>query len=589
MKPIKTSYIISFFLMLLALGLFQWAGAKTKVSEHKRNIQKSDYLFLEALKYKELDSVDAYYDLLRAAYDLNPEDPYIGKDYGYLMILANYDSDSAAVNQGVRLMQRYQQAYPQDEIAGRLIGSVLTQMHRTPEALESWKLMYDANPASETAGYAYATALALTGDSANLRCSVEVYEGEERKEGKTIELSTRKIRSLFALDDSAAVLNEVHSLLSEDPRALDNLIFAGNVFMALDNPDSALVYFNRAVEHYPTNGASYYARAQYYVQTNDSVAYDREVFDALMHQDLEVETKLVLLRDYVSKLYEDTLQQERIITMFSTLVDQYPHDPEVRYLYGAYLASIGHYGDAVEHLRYSLDANPEDESRWQFLSSVYFSAQNYKGVEDVCSDAMHYFPTQYKFYYMSAIAANNLKNHDRALSLIDSAIVRVDSTDFKVLAELYAAKGDTYYQKNDFPAAYDNYKRALQFDSENALILNNIAYYLACADQDLDLAERYINSAIALEEKELKATTLDTYAWVQFKRKDYEKALEAINQVLEMDEEESSADVYEHAGDIYFMNGRPDEALDFWKKALKMSPENELLQRKVKHKTFFFK
>ena len=32
-----------------------------------------------------------------------------------------------------------------------------------------------------------------------------------------------------------------------------------------------------------------------------------------------------------------------------------------------------------------------------------------------------------------------------------------------------------------------------------------------------------------------------------------------------------------------------DEAIDFWKKALKLDPENELLQKKVKHKTFFYK
>ena len=50
-----------------------------------------------------------------------------------------------------------------------------------------------------------------------------------------------------------------------------------------------------------------------------------------------------------------------------------------------------------------------------------------------------------------------------------------------------------------------------------------------------------------------------------------------------------SADVYEHAGDIYFMDGEPDRALEYWKDALKLDPDNELLQRKVRHKTYFFK
>ena len=37
------------------------------------------------------------------------------------------------------------------------------------------------------------------------------------------------------------------------------------------------------------------------------------------------------------------------------------------------------------------------------------------------------------------------------------------------------------------------------------------------------------------------------------------------------------------------MDGDPDRALEYWKDALRLAPDNELLQRKVKHKTYFFK
>ena len=83
-------------------------------------------------------------------------------------------------------------------------------------------------------------------------------------------------------------------------------------------------------------------------------------------------------------------------------------------------------------------------------------------------------------------------------------------------------------------------------------------------------------------------TSMDTYAWVLFKRKDYAKAREIIDKTLELSEEESP-ELLEHAGDIYFMDGEPDQALEFWKSALKLDPDNELLGRKVKHKTYFFK
>jgi hypothetical protein len=36
------------------------------------------------------------------------------------------------------------------------------------------------------------------------------------------------------------------------------------------------------------------------------------------------------------------------------------------------------------------------------------------------------------------------------------------------------------------------------------------------------------------------------------------------------------------------MTGEPDKALEYWEKALKLEPDNELLAKKVKYKTFFY-
>ena len=52
--------------------------------------------------------------------------------------------------------------------------------------------------------------------------------------------------------------------------------------------------------------------------------------------------------------------------------------------------------------------------------------------------------------------------------------------------------------------------------------------------------------------------------------------------------EELSEELCHHAGDIYFMNGDPKKAVEYWEKALDFEPDNELLKRKVKHKTYFY-
>ena len=84
------------------------------------------------------------------------------------------------------------------------------------------------------------------------------------------------------------------------------------------------------------------------------------------------------------------------------------------------------------------------------------------------------------------------------------------------------------------------------------------------------------------------ATFLDTYAWVFFKKGDYKLALIYIEHALSNDKG-SNAEVLEHYGDILFMNGEPERAVEQWQKALELDPERELLKRKVDNKTYFYK
>ena len=76
-----------------------------------------------------------------------------------------------------------------------------------------------------------------------------------------------------------------------------------------------------------------------------------------------------------------------------------------------------------------------------------------------------------------------------------------------------------------------------------------------------------------------------------FKKKDYKEALEYQRKALEAAEKNGqveNAEFYSHYGDILFMNHLPEEALENWKKALKLEPDDELLKKKVENKTFFY-
>jgi Tfp pilus assembly protein PilF len=133
------------------------------------------------------------------------------------------------------------------------------------------------------------------------------------------------------------------------------------------------------------------------------------------------------------------------------------------------------------------------------------------------------------------------------------------------------------------------YDAALVYNPENALVLNNYAYFLAINGGDLDKADKMSYTSIRLDPD--NPTYLDTYAWILFKKRDYEQAKAYMEKAIEKlaSDEEATAEIYSHYGDILFMNGDPDKALTYWEKAATLDPNDELLQRKIKNKTYFYK
>ena len=142
--------------------------------------------------------------------------------------------------------------------------------------------------------------------------------------------------------------------------------------------------------------------------------------------------------------------------------------------------------------------------------------------------------------------------------------------------------GDIYSELKDSVKTVECYERALEINPINSGTLNNYAYYLAQRGEDLDRAERM--AALALKDLPDNANFIDTYAWVYFAKKDYEKALLYIKSAVEKDEDNH---LLEHYGDILWFNNEREAAVEQWTKALETDPDNELLQRKVKDKTYY--
>jgi len=551
--------------------------------------RKADYVYLEAVtRALSGDKEDAYYELLKYAHSLNPSDLAINKDYGLMMYMVEND-DSLMSAQGIRMMRQYFDAHPEDYFAGIQYALINRNYRDWEEALRAFAVIHRQFPRRTQVTRRYADMLAMTGNRDSIKHALELYDSLEVIEGTSLEMSSSRVNLLYMLNDTAAIINEGRTNLRRAPMAIENNVFMADIFSAMGAKDSALVYYNKAVEIDSLNPQAAFSRAMFFNSIGDSVAYDREIFKVLKLEDLPMPTKMRVLRDYVSDLYADSLQRPRVLSLFDRLVAIHPHEPDIRKMYALYLASIKRYDDSAEQQDLGMNLEPDDEEGWLNLAAFYNLADKKDAVIKAIDRGLHYFPENDDLYLIKASYYLEQDSFQQALDAFRAGLEYCDSTDIEKQSDIITGIGDVMTKQNLTDSAITFYNKAIALNPTNLGALNNCAYFLAKKGEDLDRALEMITRV--MERSEPSATWLDTYAWILFVRGDYEKAKENIDKVLEMyrdnPDDEISAEVLEHAGDIYFCNEEHDKALDFWQQAIRLDPDNKELARKIRQKNIY--
>lgn len=573
------------FLLSLIVAVFYIHGKDDDDSAKERK-RKADYIFMEAEGQNQLDKTSDYFRLMELARSYDPDDNFYNKELGYILVLLadrQSDLDSALFNKGMAMMKEGFERDTSDFYNAWRYATICQHFGMTDESLRILRSLSAQNPGKPEVAYSMADLLFQKGDTSDLHKALAIFNSLEKTQGKNLGITSQKVRTYLTLRDTVHALDELSKIRRSFPKSSANQIYSGDVFMVIGKPDSALKYYNRAIELDSTNGLAYHKLAEYYQYMGDSVNYDKEVFNALSQGNLEVGEKVELMRGYVQNLYNDTLQRPRIVKLFDVLTTLHPHDANIRDLYSVYLAVIGDYGQSAEQTRLSLDLNPAEITNWNRLMSLYFTLNEYENAVTTGKEAMHYFPDDSNLKLMTASGFLSLEQPDSAIVLLREAYTATDPSNRETLSDIETSLGDAFYKMHSPDSAFACYEKALELNPRNLLAMNNYSYFLACEGKDLGIAQNL--SYMTVKEQPENATYLDTYAWVLFKQKRFEEAKEYIDKTIEY-EPEPSAELYDHAGDIYFMNLMPEEAMEYWQKALELDPENSLIQRKVKEKRY---
>lgn len=568
----QLSYWLSLWLLLPA-GL--WASdVKTPVQASLNQLspeqqRKFDYFDYEAANLKNAGKYDAAYDLFSYCLSLDTASSPV------LYELAMFQLQRNRPEKAVEMLKSAV-AHSDDNFTYRMtLAGLYRNLGMYGEASDSYEELVKRYPDKSELNYYLADALTQEGE---IGAAIDAYNVLESTMGMNETLSLQKFKLYQTLKQPDKAFEEIEKLANKYPMNARYRLLMGDLHLENEETEKALACYQQAHEIDPDDPRYIVSMANYYDQTGDKDAAEQEIRDALVNEKLDVETKVGILSRYVQRLQQTQQGIENANSLFQTLLDQHPEDTELKLMYGSLLMAQQKEEEAKFQFQLVTEMEPSNEGAWQQLLNISLKGEDIPEVIRICTRCKELFPEAPEYYFYLGIGYYMQEKYQESLDTYYAGLKIIPEGNGVVKSNFYGQIGDLYYQMEKMDEAYKAYDEALKYNENNAPVLNNYSYFLTLDKKDLKKAERMAAQCIKLEPD--NATYLDTYAWVFFVQGNYTLAKIYIENALSKDKT-NSAELVDHYGDILYMSGEKDKALEQWKKAKEMGKDTDVLKQKI--------
>lgn len=572
--------------ILLLLGTLAFTSCKTAQVVKKQDAPVSqlseeeqrryDYFFLEAMRMKEKQEYDAAFGLLQHCLDIYPNaSSALYEISQYYMFLRQMPQGQAALEKAVAnapdnfwysqgLVSLYQQQNELDK-AVKLLEEMVVRFPTKQDPLFNLLDIYSRQEKYDEV--------------------ISTLNRLEKRLGKNEQLSMEKFRIYLQMKDDKKAFQEIESLVQEYPADTRYQVILGDVYLQNGKQQEAYQTYQKVLAAEPDNPMALFSMASYYEQTGQKEMYQQQLDTLLLNKKVAPDTKVTIMRQVIVENEQSaTKDSTEVIALFDRIMKQDVDDPQIPMLYSQYLLSKNMEEQAVPVLEQVVDLDPTNKAARLMLVSEAVKKEDYKQIIKVCEPGIEATPDALELYYYLAIAYHQAEQGDSVLSVTKRALQHTTAdTRKEIISDFYSIMGDIYHTKKQMAEAYAAYDSALVYNPSNIGALNNYAYYLSVERRDLDKAEEMSYKTVKAEPN--NSTYLDTYAWILFEKGNYAEARIYIDNAMKNDGEKSDV-IVEHCGDIYFMTGDVDGALNYWKKALEMGSESKTLKQKIDKKKY---
>jgi len=542
--------------------------------------EKAYAFFLEGLRMFHQEKHAEAYDLFHHALALDSQ--LVGAYYK----LSNYEyflhNDSASVE----LLEEASQQDADNYWVRQALVTLYANKNRDEDAIAELERLSKQFPRKTEVLWMLGEMYNKKQDYANV---VKTLDRVGLLEGKSQELSMQKFRNYVQMKDEKKAFEEMTELAEEYPNDVRYRVLIGDLYADNGKFDKAFAVYKEIEKEHPDNFSLQLSIANYYQMRGEDSLYQEAMERLIVNEQLDDDTRVRFLQGICYQSVQQNTDTAQVLPLLRKLLSYPQKDTRVAELCARYMITRDAPKSAVKPvLKQMLDIDPEQELARNQLLSYAIEDEDTMEIVRLCKTAVDYNSSDPVYYYYLGIGYYQLKKNKEALESMQKGLGKVtDKSNLSLITNMYAVCGDLHHMLGNDKKAFENYDSCLLYRPDDALVLNNYAYYLSLQKKDLARAEEM--SKRSLEKEANNPTYLDTFAWILFQQKRYEEARVAIDSVLVLLGDSVSADdanLVEHAGDIYMKCGQTERALELWNRAKQLGTDSATIDDKIRKKKY---
>lgn len=560
---------------LIALALL--GGSLAVHADREDSLQSYNYFFLEAMRQQDMGNLTAAFDLLRHARDLNPAAPEV-----YYQLAAFYvDMKKDALAR--EYFEKAASLDPENSAYQEKLGKLYVSQKDYPNAIKAFERLYEAN---KTRSDVLQLLYQLYGSQNDYKMMIKCLERLETVEGTSEQISLSKMQIYEQMGEKRKEYDELKALVDGHPLDLNYRVMFGNWLLQNGKKKEALQKYRDVLKEDPDNSLAKVSMMDYYNNIGDKASVKTILRELLQSPKAAQTLKLELLRQVIASSQKDNNPDStEVLKLFSEALAVPQENADIYMLKAAYMSFLKlPKPDITRVYERAIEIEPDNSSARIALIQNIWDTHDYDKVIAICRPAIEYNPDEMIFYYFQGMAQFQKHDNNAALETFRKGVGQIKpDSDPGIVSDFYGIMGDILHEKGLNKEAFQAYDSCLQWKPDNVAALNNYAYYLSQANENLAKAEEMSYKTIKAEPN--NSTFLDTYAWILFQQKRYEEAKIYIEQAIRNDSTLSNV-VKEHAGDIYAQTGDMAKAIEFWQKAIDGGNDSATLRKKLKLKKY---